>query len=243
MWIRDLRAVAFSGSCVFRSPRPDALRLAVLTVATAQAPEATDHELAVAWSRYEAERARVRWSSHREFPIESFLREVVRDETVDEAVDAVAERLGADLEWQKDALPTFDYLRESGYGTVVLVDLPVPLPVSWRERCRPWIDEIVSSRDLSRRTPDPAAFHECLRRLHLSRHQLLHVGEGAVEDVYAAQNVGLRTALLERFGRGRPDPDAAAWLLREHDLDVSSVKPDLKLRKLEDLPAAIDTFG
>jgi len=243
MWITDLRAVMFSSPGILRFTRPDALRFAAESALIEHAPARLLSPFPEAWSRYEANRARRRWADHGELPIESLGQDLFGSEMDRALVDHVGERLGECLEWHPDALPTLDYLRESGYRTVLLSDLPIPLPRVWQERSKPWFDETVSSRDLARRTPDPSAFREALRRLRLGPHQVLHVGEGVVEDVHAAQAADLRTALLERFGRGRPDPEALAWLRRERGLEPSSVKPDLRLRTLEELAATVDAFA
>ena len=240
MWIADLRVVTFSSSTVLRVNRSDALRAAAQAVLAEREPWVSPPPFEDTWSRFERERAGRRWVDQVEVPIESLVPRVAAGGPDEPFASAVAERLAASLEWHGDALPTLDYLRESGFRTALLWDSPVPLPHAWHERSRPWFDEVVGSRELGRRTPDPAAFHEALRRLRVGPHALLHVGEAIVEDVHAAQRVQLRTGLLERFGRSPPDPEAAAWLRRVQGVDASAVKPDLRLRTLEDLPSALD---
>ncbi len=242
MWLADLRAVTFSGPAVLRVTQPDALRSAARSaVSECGVPALPRFE--EAWVGYEADRARRRWVDQREMPLGPFVGEVVGSGDEGPLAEKVADRFGESLEWHGDALPALDYLRESGYRTLLLLDLPINLPSVWRERSKPWFNEIVSSVELLRRTPDPAPFHEALRRLRIGPAKVLHVGEGLVEDVHAARAVQLRTALLERFGRSPPDPAAGNWLRRMHGLEPSSVTPDLKLRTLEDLPRALDAFA
>jgi FMN phosphatase YigB (HAD superfamily) len=240
MWIGDLRAVTFSGASVLRWTRPDALRFAAESALAARMPRDASLAFPEAWSRYEAERQRRRWQDQREVSLESLIKELAADGSEESLADGVAEGLGACLEWRGDALPALDYLRESGCRTALLLDLPVPFPRAWEERSKPWFGEVISSRELSRRTPDPSAFHETLRRLRMGPHAVLHVGEGIVEDVYAAHAAQLRTALLERSGRAPPAPEAATWLRQARGTDPSTVNPDLRLRTLEELPAALD---
>lgn len=242
MWLADLRAVTFSGLAVLRLTRADALRSAVASAA-AERPTSPATDFGAAWTRYETERARHRWTDQRERPLAEFFVEAGFASDAGAFALAVADRFGASLEWHADAIPTLDYLRESGYRTVLLLDFPLVLPVAWRERSAPWFDETVASVELLRRTPDPAPFREALRRLRLGPGKALHVGEGLVEDVHAAQMAHLRTALLERFGRSPQDAEAGDWLRRVHGLEPSSVTPDLKLRTLEDLPRALDAFA
>lgn len=242
MWMADLRAVTFSGLAVLRPMRPDALRSAVASVA-AERPPSPAVDLDVAWTRYEAERARHRWTDHGEQMLVDFLAKAGLAADASEFALAVADRFGESLEWHADAIPTLDYLRESGYRTVLLLDFPLVLPPAWRERSAQWFDQTVASIELLRRTPDSAPFQEALRRLRSGPGKVLHVGEGVVEDMYAARAVQLRTALLERFGRSPQDAEAGDWLRRVHGVEPSSVIPDLKLRTLEDLPRALDSFA
>jgi FMN phosphatase YigB (HAD superfamily) len=241
MWMADLRVVTFSGPTVLRLTRPDALRMAVRSVVEERLPRAIP-DFDGAWAQYEAERSRRRWLDQHEQPLESFLKDLARGDEGPTAKE-VAQRFGESLEWHGDALPTLDYLRESGYRTILLLDLPVPLPPVWQERSKPWFDETVSSTDVLRRTPDPAPFQEAMRRLRVGASKVLAVGQGLVEDVQSAQAVHLRTALLERFGRPPPDPEAREWLRRVHGVELAEVTPDLRLRTLEDLPRALDAFA
>lgn len=241
MWMADLRAVTFSGPTVLRAVRPDALRSATRSVVAERLPRAIA-EFDGAWAQYEAERARRRWVDQHEQPLETFLTGIAGGDEAPLAKE-VAEQFGNSLEWHGDALPTLDYLRESGYRTVLLLDLPMPLPPVWQERSKPWFHETVASTDVLRRTPDPAPFEEALGRLRVGPPKVLHVGEGLFEDVHAAQAVQLRTALLERFGRSPPDPAAEEWLHRVHHMVPADVTPDLKLRTLEDLAGALDAFA
>lgn len=242
MWMADLRAVTFAGSAVLRTTRPDALRFAVKSVLAEQGRD-TAADLGDAWSRYDTDRAARRWVDHHEVPLEVFLKIAIQESDEGPLAAAVAERFGQSLEWHADALPALDYLRESGYRTALLFDSPVALPPLWQERSKPWFDETITSIGTLLRTPDPASFHETLRRLRVNPAKVLHVGVGLVEDVHAAQLVQLRTALLERLGRSPPDPAAGDWLRRTHGQEPSSVAPDLKLRTLEDLPRALDAFA
>lgn len=242
MWMAELRAVTFSSPAVLRPTRRDALAYAVRSSAS-RGGDRVSAAVDESWAGYERERAEHRWTDHHEVPLAPFLSQIAADAEGAELIRMIADRFADCLEWHPDALPTLDYLRESGYRTVLVLDLPMALPGVWQERARPWFDEMVCTADLLRRTPDPAPFQEALRRLRLGPAKVLHVGEGLVEDVHAAATHHLRTALLERFGRPAPDPEAAAWLRRARQVDPASVTPDLKLRTLEDLPRALDAFG
>ena len=245
MWIADLRAVTLSSSAALRRPRPDAFRLAALYALREAKPETEVSALEAAWSRYEAVREAARWTEHREIPVGTFFAEGPGLQVPNpSAVEAAAgERLSASLEWQPDALPALDYLRESGYRTALLLDFPVPLSGVWLERLGQWFDAVVAAREVGLRTPAAPFFREVAKRLRVSPRFLLHVGEGLAEDVHGAQRVGSHAALLERRLRRPPNPAATEWLRRELGPASKAVRPDLKLRTLEDLAGAIDAFG
>ena len=242
MWVSELRAVTFSGDAVLRSVDADPLRQAAVSVLREAPGSDRGRDPGETWSAYAASRAKARWEDQREVPAAGLLPGLPA-EALRASEAAMGERLGAALEWQPDALPALDYLRESGLSTALLLDLPVPLPPAWEERARPWFDAVVSSRDLGLRTPAAAVFADSAVRLHVPAARVLHVGEGLAEDVYGAQRAGLRGVLLERPVRRPQDPRALDWLLRAEGRAAAEVRPDLKIRTLEELAAAIDAFG
>lgn len=242
MWVSQLSAVTFSGDAVLRPTGPDPLRRAVLSVLREAPGAGASGDPERAWSGYAASRAGARWGEQREVLLGDLFRGLPA-EALRGAEAAVGDRLGAALEWQADALPALDYLRESGLSTALILDLPAPLPPAWLERARPWFDTVVSSRDLGFRTPAATVFADAVVHMHVPAARVLHVGEGLAEDVRGAQRAGLRAALLERPMRHPQDPQALDWLLRTEGRAAAEVKPDLKIRTLEELAAAIDAFG
>ncbi len=245
MWMAEIGAVSFSGTAVLRFPRADALRAAVARAFQESAQADVAPRFEELWPRYAAARAAARWSDHRERPLEEFLREAMGVPTADVAAveSAIAERLGAELEWHPDALPALDFLRESGYSCALLLDLPLALPSTWLERAGKWFSVLVTTKDLGLRSPAPAVFSEVVRRFHVAPARVLHVGDGLAEDVYAAQRAGLRAALIERMAGHVPDPAAVAWLQRSEGRMPAETQPDLKVRTLQELAAAIDAFA
>ncbi len=245
MWVSEVRAVTFGSPSVLWFSKPDALRRATLEALRSLAPSGLTRSPEVIWSEYESARAKAHWTDHRELPLEPFLHEALGPPPGDMAALAstISERLSAFLEWYPDVLPTVDYLRESGYATGLLLDLPVPLPPAWTERASRWFDAIVSSREVGFRTPAAPMFLEAARRLHAVPGRVLHVGDGLAEDVHGGLRAGLHAALLERPQRHVPDPAGMEWLRAEAHLVPADVHPDLRLRSLEELAAAMDTFG
>ncbi len=245
MWVSEVRAVSFGSSALLWFSKPDALRRAAIGALGSASLSGLPRSPEVVWSEYEAARAAARWKDHRELPLEPFLQEAfgtLPGDTVS-LESAMSDRLSPFLEWYPDVLPAVDYLRESGYPTALLLDLPVPLPPGWTERASRWFDAIVPSRELGLRPPAAALFQEAARRVHVVPSRVLHVGDGLAEDVHGAQRAGFRAALLERPQRHAPDPGGLDWLRTQEHLAASEVRPDLRLRSLEELAAAMDAFG
>ena len=241
-WISQLRTVTLSGDAVLRSPQPEVLRRAVLPILQEAREGAPPHDPESLWRAYAASRSAARSADQREALLATLFPGRPAEEV--RRIEAeVGERLGAALEWYPDALPALDYLRESGFSTALLLDLPVPLPAAWLERVAPWFDAVVSSREVGFRTPATIVFAEAVVRVHAPAAQTLHVGEGLAQDVRWAQRPRLRAALLERSIRRPQDPAALDWLLRTEGRAAAEVQADLKLRTLEELAAAIDAFG
>ncbi len=240
----ELRAVTLGSSGVLWLTRPEPLRAAAEAV-LGELGGTGKGDLGATWTRYEATRAAARWKDQREVPFVPFLREALGSASPEpsDLESRVAERLASSMEWYPDALPGLDYLRESGYRTALLLDLPLPLSRAWQERIRPWFDVTVSSLETGLRTPSAAVFAEAVRRLHAVPARTLHVGDGLAEDVHGAQRAGLRAALLERPQRHAPDPASLEWLRGQEGVGPTGVQPDVKLRSLEELAAAIDAFG
>lgn len=85
-------------------------------------------------------------------------------------------------------------------------------------------DAILISADLELRKPNPAIFHELLRRLGLEPGEVLFVGDTPREDVAGAQSVGM----------------PIAWIDHGRKIYPPHLKPpDHILRGLSDLPAAL----
>ena len=77
--------------------------------------------------------------------------------------------------------------------------------------------------------PAPDMFHDCLERLDIEAHELLHIGDNARTDVGGARAAGVRAAWFN--ARGDAWPDA----LPEPDLEIASIA-ELGRRLLDDVP-------
>lgn len=246
MWLRDLRAVTLDDWHTLRhliGPQdiPGAIEEVLRKHGISRLPDSFH----TAFVRGLDEKDKAQWMDLREERLEDILRRLLPEpvEDLEEIVAGAIESLASAIEWFPDALPTLDRLRDAGYRTALISNTPLPLGRSWEVRMAPWFDAIVLSRDLGRAKPHDSMFLEAVRHLGVMPGAVLHVGDQLVADVFGAKSVGLRAALLERAGRLPASPHPSEWLMRVHGLREGDVKPDLKFRTLEELPAAIEAFA
>jgi putative hydrolase of the HAD superfamily len=81
-----------------------------------------------------------------------------------------------------------------------------------------------SAESTGKPKPDPAMFQAALNTAQVAAGQSIHIGDHPLEDVAAANRLGMRTVWFNPGGQQRP-PDC---------------KPDLEIARLEELPAAIE---
>jgi putative hydrolase of the HAD superfamily len=92
----------------------------------------------------------------------------------------------------------------------------------------PFLSLIVDSRHVGLFKPDPAIFSHAAQKLGGDPATILMVGDSFERDVVPAKKAGLKTAWLEGpVSRDCPDPSLV----------------DVHLRKLADLPDALDTVS
>lgn len=198
-----------------------------------------------AWAREEGRRQEAQWEDLWEERLEERLQRILPDRVGDleGIVSEAMESLSEAIEWFPDVLATLDWLREEGYRTALISNTPVPLANAWRARMEPWFDAFVLSRDVGRVKPHEAMFREAIQRLGVLPSVTLHVGDQLIADVFGSKSMGMRTALLVRGERAPASAHSENWLSRVHRLQPVDVKPDLRFRTLEELPAAIDAFA
>jgi HAD superfamily hydrolase (TIGR01549 family) len=74
------------------------------------------------------------------------------------------------------------------------------------------IDALVISEAVGASKPEPAIFHEALRRLEVAPESAVMIGDSWTNDVVGAEAVGIRAIWFNRFGLPRPDPRAVPEL-------------------------------
>jgi 2-haloacid dehalogenase len=80
-------------------------------------------------------------------------------------------------------------------------------------------DQVVTAQQVRRYKPDPAHFHEALRRLALPMDRVLHVAQSLYHDVAPAKQLGFRCVWVNRRA-GRAGGGATAPARAEPDLEV-----------------------
>ena len=102
-----------------------------------------------------------------------------------------------------------------------------------------YFDTIVVSGILGWRKPSPRIFDEVLRALHVKAEEAAFVGDSPRADVEGAKQVGMKALLLRRGSGKEPVTDTAQFYMRENK---SRVKPDRTIRKLANLPRALQSL-
>jgi putative hydrolase of the HAD superfamily len=106
-----------------------------------------------------------------------------------------------------DVIPTLEELASRG--------IPLAAISNWDERLRPllkglnlegYFEAILVSCELYFTKPSNVIFEHALRKLGLPAGEVLHVGDGRLEDLNGARAAGLQARLIDR--RRPSDPDA-----------------------------------
>ena len=84
---------------------------------------------------------------------------------------------------------------------------------------KPFFDFAIYSSDTPYRKPHPSIFELAIESLRLEPEEILFVGDNLKMDVVGAQNVGMKSA----------------WINREKKNTLKEAKPDYELHSLEDL--------
>jgi putative hydrolase of the HAD superfamily len=96
-----------------------------------------------------------------------------------------------------------------------------------------FFDAIVISAELGVRKPHPRIFVEALKKLNAKAFEAVFVGDTLKTDIFGAQNVGMKTILVENAELKKNRYAAPG------DLDQVTAKPDCKIADLRELTAAV----
>jgi putative hydrolase of the HAD superfamily len=102
-----------------------------------------------------------------------------------------------------DARETIDRIVAAGLRVGVVSNWDVSLHDELaRTGLAAGLDHVVTSAECGHRKPDPAIYHEVLRRLGVAPARALHVGDSAVGDVDGARAAGMHAIHVQRRAAG-----------------------------------------
>ena len=130
-----------------------------------------------------------------------------------------------------DALPVLQSLQDAGYRCGLLSNTHWPRRFHEqfldRDGLTPYLDATVYTSELPRTKPHPSAFKAVLHLLDVvDPRRAVFVGDRLYDDVFGAQQLGMRTALVRNPGVRWPDGTVVR---------PSEVRPDAEIDALAEL--------
>lgn len=135
---------------------------------------------------------------------------------------------------EKDALPTLERLRKTGYRLGVISNASDDADVQTlvdNAGIRSYMDFVLSSAACGIRKPNPRIFQIALEHWKLTPGQAVMVGDTLGADILGARNAGIYSIWITR----RADKPAN----RDH---AGTIQPDAQIETLADLPAKLDSM-
>jgi putative hydrolase of the HAD superfamily len=179
------------------------------------------------------------WRRSRDEHLSSTLEEVC---TLAEVVMSPAAQAEYDRQWdphtelEPDALDTLRELRARGLKVGVLSNTIWPRQrheaIFARDGVHELLDGAVYTSEIAHTKPHPEAFLAAMRAVGVSEpSRCLFVGDRLFDDVWGAQNVGMRAAHL---------PHSA---IPTEQIGHTEGTPDATIQRLSELPALIDSWN
>jgi putative hydrolase of the HAD superfamily len=130
-----------------------------------------------------------------------------------------------------DALPVLQALQDAGYRCGMLSNTHWPRPFHEhfleRDGLKPYLDATVYTCELPRTKPHPSAFKAVLHLLDVpDARRAVFVGDRLFDDIFGAQQMGMRTALVRNPATRWP----AGTVVKP-----SEVRPDARIDNLGEL--------
>jgi putative hydrolase of the HAD superfamily len=186
---------------------PDALA----RVATATAVELNDERYAFAAAILAQYNTRLN-PRRNEVPAEAIFLEILRAweiaptrRLVNGAISAFFDFFQQRMQPYPEAAEVLSTLRSRDLRVGVLTDVPYGMPLSFVERdltgakLASLVDVLLTSVEVGRRKPDPAAFQALARKLDVAPHELWYVGNEE-KDIAGALAAGATAVLVDRAG-------------------------------------------
>ena len=132
-------------------------------------------------------------SAHREI----FTR-LLADFTEEPLTTALYDTITASWVLYEDTIPVLRALREQGIKTAILSNIAVDVEALMSQlKLTDEVDVVIASSDIGAVKPSPEAFLHALDALGLEPHEVLMVGDNAIDDG-SASNIGIRSLVLPR---------------------------------------------
>jgi putative hydrolase of the HAD superfamily len=127
-----------------------------------------------------------------------------------------------------DALPVLQALQDAGYRCGMLSNTHWPRPFHEhfleRDGLAPYLDATVYTSELPRTKPHPSAFKAVLHLLDVpDPRRAVFVGDRLFDDIFGAQQMGMRTALIRNPATRWPEATV---------VKPSEVRPDARIEGL-----------
>lgn len=120
------------------------------------------------------------------------------DPALARATHRALDRNAAQVHWYDDALPVLNDLQSRRIPLALVTNTIFGLGAPWEERMAAFFPTRVLSREYGFVKPHPGMFMEAARRVGTSPKDCLYVGDLPLADIWGAQQVGMRTVLIDR---------------------------------------------
>ena len=163
------------------------------------------------------------------------------DPALSRATTRALERNADQVQWYDDAVPLLEDLRGRGKPLALVANTIFGLGQPWEERLAPYFPTRVLSREFGFVKPHPGMFLEAARRLGANPKDCVFVGDLPLSDVWGAQQVGMRTVLVDRGDEEQPMFRANdARLAANLGVNLAQVRPDHTVSSLRDVAPLVD---
>lgn len=98
-----------------------------------------------------------------------------------------------------DVLPTLKALKERGLVLGLLTTIGKDMDIYRNLGLEPYLEFVVSSKEVGATKPDPAIFLAALERAKVNASEAIYVGDQYETDVVGPRRVGIRPILIDRY--------------------------------------------
>jgi len=158
------------------------------------------------------------------------------DPAIRRAVATALERNADQVSWYDDALPFLETVVRQGIPAALVANTIFGLGELWEGRLSQFFPTRVLSREFGFVKPHPGIFLEAAKALRVDPKETLFVGDLVLTDVWGAQRVGMRGALVARGDDDQGGYRANEARLAERlNVDVAAIRPDATVATLRDV--------